>query len=51
MRRDMIERAEAMRTRLVAKLGRSDLRPNARQAAFGRLRMVEERLLNLREGE
>ena len=51
MRRTMIERAEATRLKLAAQLERSDLRPHARRVAFGQLRMIEERLVALRDSE
>lgn len=51
MRNTMIERAEAVRAKLVARLEQSDLRPQARRTTFGQIRMIEERLVDLRDGE
>jgi hypothetical protein len=47
----MIERAKMMRARLAAKLARDDLGARSRRTAFRQLRQIEERLVDLRDGE
>lgn len=51
VRRSMIERAKMMRARLAAKLARDDLGARSRRTAFRQLRQIEERLVDLRDGE
>ena len=51
VRRSMIERAEVMRARLAARLARDDLGARSRRTAFRQLRQIEERLVDLRDGE
>lgn len=51
IRRTMIERAQAVRDNLAAKLERNDLGPQARRVALGKLRQIEERLVDPRDPE
>jgi hypothetical protein len=51
MRRAMIERGEAARAVLVAKLEQNGLSVQARRNTWGKLQMIELRLRELREQE